>query len=125
MSARASAAARALGRLGGRTKSPAKAASSAANGARGGRPALTLRSLLVRARLGGADADAEAIDRLIDAYGGDTRASGPWEVVRSQFHGGSIVSRHRSVVAAVTRARRMRGGECQCGCADVRLASSS
>lgn len=40
-------------------------------------------------------------------------------VVRTAFHGGGVVSRHRTREAAERAAARYRRGDCTCGCAQV------
>ena len=46
-----------------------------------------------------------------------------WAVVRTAYHGGGIVSRHRSPEAAERAARRQRVPDCVCKCAVVILAA--
>lgn len=40
-------------------------------------------------------------------------------LVRTAFHGGGIVSRHRTLAAAEKAKARFAAGECKCGCAHV------
>lgn len=48
---------------------------------------------------------------------------GPVVLVRSKFHGGGIVSRHRTVRAAWRAYKAMRADDCGCGCAGIIPAS--
>ncbi len=41
-----------------------------------------------------------------------------WCVVRTAFHGGGVVSTHRTATAAILKARSYRS-DCTCGCCDV------
>lgn len=43
----------------------------------------------------------------------------PWLVVRTAFHGGGIVSRHRYERTANAAALRYASKHCECGCAGV------
>lgn len=43
----------------------------------------------------------------------------PFLVVRTQFHGGGVVSRHRFRETAERAARRYESASCSCGCAGV------
>ncbi len=64
------------------------------------------------------------IEAEIEGYGyyhGNT--PGPYLVVRSAFHGGGIVSRHRSLKAAARAVVEERNAECCCGCAGIVPAS--
>lgn len=45
---------------------------------------------------------------------------GPWSLVRTAFHGGGTISRHRSATRALEAARGFRS-DCTCGCCDVVL----
>jgi len=40
-------------------------------------------------------------------------------LVRTQFHGGGVVSSHRSLAAAEIAQRKYRSSDCTCGCACV------
>lgn len=65
---------------------------------------------------------AAILDELVAlAYAYGPTAAGPWLVVRTEFHGGGVVSRHRSAAAAIKRRRAIPAGGCQCGCARVTL----
>lgn len=55
---------------------------------------------------------------LVENLKSETRR-GDYLVVRTKFHRGGIVSRHSSLRAALTIARRNRGGQCGCGCVGV------
>jgi hypothetical protein len=71
-------------------------------------------------------ADERVLDQLYSLsgrYGPD--ASGRWDVVDSDFHGGDVISSHRSPLAAVRASLRRHTGhdaECTCGGSVVRLA---
>lgn len=45
--------------------------------------------------------------------------TGPWNVVLTRFHGGGVVSTHRSLLAALRAARKERIADCTCGCCGV------
>jgi len=49
----------------------------------------------------------------------------PFVLVRTAYHGGGVVSRHKSKAGAErARARRLLGCDCRCGCYHVILASA-
>ena len=58
-----------------------------------------------------------------DATAKRGRPAFPWLVVRTAFHGGGIVSRHRTREAADARRDTYASGGCTCGCAVVVAAS--
>jgi hypothetical protein len=60
---------------------------------------------------------------LCEAHG--SNATGPWVVVRTKFHGGGIVSRHRTATLALDAARRHRITDCDCGCCVVMPATAA
>ncbi len=43
----------------------------------------------------------------------------PYRVFRTKFHGGGLISRHATEVAAQTAVRRHKISDCKCGCAVV------
>lgn len=49
--------------------------------------------------------------------------AGPYLVVRTAFHGGGIVSRHRTLKRAGLAAAKYGRGECKCGCCHIVAAS--
>lgn len=49
---------------------------------------------------------------LIDEHG---NIECRWAVVRTAFHGGGVVSRHKTATAAILKARSGRS-DCSCGC---------
>ena len=55
--------------------------------------------------------------QLAEQHGGS--ATGPWVVVWTAFHGGGLVSRHRTATRAIERARREGPADCTCGCTCV------
>ena len=61
------------------------------------------------------------IDLLHDRYGWS--CSGPWLVVRTAYHGGGIVSRHRQILRALAVIKRYPCGDCTCGCVGIVLAA--
>ena len=64
----------------------------------------------------------ESLRDLARAYGLD--ATGRWTVVENDFHGGDVISTHRSPLAAIRAARSRNCGhddECSCGGARVEL----
>jgi hypothetical protein len=42
-----------------------------------------------------------------------------WYAVRTQFHGGGIISRHKNEELAAKAAKKYRMTDCCCGCAGV------
>jgi len=77
--------------------------------------AATLTEALQSARR---DDVLDALHDLGSEYGQDVL--GPWLVVRVAFHGGGIISRHTSALAAARRTaaeqRKHRATGCRCGC---------
>ena len=68
----------------------------------------------------GSKATVERIDALrvlADDYGTDCR--GPYCVVATAFHGGGILSRHKSAARAADAVRRVQHTDCACGCAGI------
>jgi hypothetical protein len=63
----------------------------------------------------------DAIRCMGEEYG--WKCTGPWNVVRTRFHGGGIVSTHRSLLAALRAARKQTISGCTCGCCGVVPAS--
>ena len=61
--------------------------------------------------------DIEQDLHVLRQHYGDTDRK--WKVVRSDFHGGGVISHHRTATAALLRARSERMSDCICGCADV------
>lgn len=45
--------------------------------------------------------------------------TGPWYVVHTSFHGGGLISRHRTAKGAILSARKNSISDCTCGCAVV------
>ena len=54
---------------------------------------------------------------LREEYGMD--CVGPWQVVATRFHGGGVISAHRSILAAARAARKWKISDCTCGCCGV------
>ena len=48
---------------------------------------------------------------------------GPYYVVRTSFHGGGVVSRHRTLERAALALLAYRSDNCTCGCAEIVPAS--
>lgn len=49
--------------------------------------------------------------------------AGPWVLVWTAFHGGGLVSRHKTATRAIEKSRKM-AGDCTCGCTAVVLAAN-
>lgn len=61
---------------------------------------------------------SDALVRLAERYGWGV--TGTWLVVRTRFHGGGIISRHKTAYCAVMAAIKHRGQtDCTCGCCGV------
>jgi len=61
-----------------------------------------------------------SLEQLAEDYG--LNATGPWALVRTAFHGGGLISTHKTATRAVEKARQNRS-DCTCGCVVVVLAS--
>lgn len=48
-----------------------------------------------------------------------TKAGINYVVVRTKFHGGGIVSKHKTIEGAVRAAKKYRGSSCTCGCCNI------
>ena len=65
----------------------------------------------------------EALESFAQAYYDEPLPPGPYLVVRTAFHGGGEVSRHKALDRAAMALLRYRAGECSCGCAEIVPAS--
>ena len=61
------------------------------------------------------------IQDLSGYYGLDEE--GPWLLVWTAFHGGGIVSKHKTATAAAKAKRRHKSDDCTCGCTKIIAAS--
>ena len=63
------------------------------------------------------------IDSIIRNYEG-SKMEGPYLVVRSAFHGGGMISKHRSLRRAAEAVARYESPNCACGCVVIVSATS-
>jgi len=61
----------------------------------------------------------DALETFAQAYYDKPLPPGPYLVVRTAFHGGGEVSRHKSLGRAAMALLRYQAGACSCGCAEI------
>lgn len=66
---------------------------------------------------------SDVVDCLQDLLEQHGDVNGNWAVVRTAFHGGGLISTHKTATAAILKARSMRS-ECACGCSVIERADA-
>lgn len=65
---------------------------------------------------------ADTAEHFIDDFTsrhGDTCPDGPYLLIRTAFHRGGIISRHRTLRTAGLAAAKYSRGKCACGCCHI------